>query len=120
MTPVSPPNPRYPGLALVTSEAIDEAVRLLVEASNPTKVILFGSHARGEATEDSDADFLIILSRVKNRAAEMARLRELLRPLRIPVDIVVASEQQVFEWGHLPGLVLHEALTEGKVLYEAS
>ncbi len=120
MRPVSPPNPRYPGLALVTSEAIDEAVRLLVEASNPTKVILFGSHARGEATEDSDADFLVILPSSENRAAEMVRLRKVLRPLHIPVDIMVVSGQQVLEWGHLRGLILNEALTQGKVLYEAA
>jgi predicted nucleotidyltransferase len=37
-------------------ETIDLAVRLLVEAARPQKIILFGSFARGEENPDSDLD----------------------------------------------------------------
>ena len=50
----------------------------------------------------------------------MVRLRRVLRPLRVPVDILVTTERQVYEWGHLPGLAINAALTEGKVMYEAA
>ncbi|MBA3572751.1 MAG: nucleotidyltransferase domain-containing protein [Pyrinomonadaceae bacterium] len=33
---------------------------LLGEAAKPARVVLFGSYARGAATEDSDMDFLVI------------------------------------------------------------
>jgi hypothetical protein len=49
---------------------------------------------------------------------EMVRLNRVLRPLRIPVDIIVMSEDQINDWGHLPGTVLYEALLEGRVVYE--
>ena len=43
-----------------TAERLNDAVNRLVAASQPLKVILFGSHARGEADDHSDVDLLII------------------------------------------------------------
>ena len=39
---------------------IDEMVRRIVAAVNPDKIILFGSHARGDAGPDSDVDLLLV------------------------------------------------------------
>lgn len=103
---------------MISESTIQKAVELLREAANPIKIILFGSYARGDITEASDLDFLVIEKSVKNRWLEMVRLNRALRPLRIPVDIVVMSEDQVDDWGHLPGTVLYEALLDGKVVYE--
>lgn len=103
-----------------SSPVIEEAVRLLVEAAHPVKIILFGSFARGDYTEGSDLDFLVILPKVSNRHAEMVRLRWALSSLQVPMDILVYSTQEVEERGHLIGSVLYEALDEGKVLYEAA
>jgi len=57
---------------------------------------------------------------VEDRRQEMVRLRRVLLPLRIPVDLIVVSEQEVHEWGDLPGTALYPALNEGRVLYDAS
>ncbi len=61
----------------------------------------------------------MVLKQVTARRAEMVRLLDPLRSLRVPADVLVYSEEEVRDWGHLPGSVLYEALTEGKVLYEA-
>ncbi len=55
--------------------ALQPALQALIEAARPERIILFGSHARGEAGEDSDLDFLVIESHVEDRAKEMVRLR---------------------------------------------
>lgn len=39
---------------MISGEQIQQAVERLVAAANPSKVILFGSYTRGDATEDSD------------------------------------------------------------------
>jgi len=38
----------------------------IVQRFHPVRVILFGSHARGDARPDSDVDLLVMLRRVKN------------------------------------------------------
>lgn len=93
------------------------ALQTLIEAARPERIILFGSHARGDAGEDSDYDFLVIEAQVQDRAREMVRLRRALRPLRIPVDVLVYSTEDVARWGDQPGSALYAALREGKVVY---
>ena len=53
---------------------IAEAGRRLCKAAPPgTRVILFGSHARGQAGRHSDLDFLVIEPEVENTVAESVR-----------------------------------------------
>jgi len=99
---------------MVTREKIEAAVRILSEATHSARIVLFGSYARGDAGADSDLDFLVIEPRVEDRAREMVRLRRLLRPLRIPADILVYSSEEVARWGDQPGTALYWALREGK------
>ncbi len=47
------------GLRIIDGELIDEVVRTIVDALHPKRIVLFGSHARGDAGPDSDLDLLI-------------------------------------------------------------
>ena len=105
---------------MISNDAIAQAVRILVDAAKPIKVILFGSYATGNAQDDSDVDLLVVERGLRNTRAEMVRLRNLVRPLRIPVDIIVVSEDEFSDWAHLTGTVLHWAATEGRVMHEAT
>jgi predicted nucleotidyltransferase len=82
-------------------------------------VILFGSHARGEAGPDSDVDLLVVEPRVDDRFGEIVRLQRVLAPLRLPADVVVVSEAYVEEWGDVQNTMLHDALREGRVVAQA-
>lgn len=104
----------------MTDEAlIAEAGRRLSVAAPDARVILFGSHARGEAHSDSDLDLLVIEPEVKSRRAEFVRLREALGDLGVPVDLFVVPASHVDEWDHFEGTMLNDALREGRVLTPA-
>lgn len=105
---------------MISEKEIEKAVNVLASGAHPCKIILFDSYARGEERQDSDLDLLVIEPDVPYKRGEMVRLRNLLRPMRIPVDVVVASEQDIEDWGHLPGTFYYWALKEGKVLHEAT
>ena len=101
---------------MVDEKRITRAIDMLLRASpRGSKVILFGSYARGEARPDSDLDFLVVERQVENRQAETIRLREALRPARVIADILVVSERVFCEWADTPNTVIYEAAKEGKV-----
>ncbi|RJP31322.1 MAG: nucleotidyltransferase domain-containing protein [Phycisphaerales bacterium] len=109
------------GVAVIDSSTIEEAVRTLLDAApSGSEVILFGSYARGTARDDSDLDFLVVEPALRSRRAEMVRLRQTLRPLRIPVDVLVVSRAVFEAWKDLPNNVIHQAAREGKVFTRAA
>lgn len=96
---------------------IQEAARRILEAAPPdTRLILFGSHARGEAGEHSDLDFLVIEPKVEDVVEETYRLRCTLRGLGVFADIVLVSEDEAQIWGDVYGTVIQAALSEGRPL----
>lgn len=56
---------------MVREAEIREFVSKVVEEFAPQRVILFGSHARGDATPDSDVDLLVIM-RTEKRTLQQA------------------------------------------------
>ena len=105
---------------MATATVIEEAVHRLIDAAHPRKIILFGSHARGDQTGESDLDFLVILPRITDRRAEMVRLQACLSGLGVPADVLVFSEQQIEKWADVPGTILYPALREGILVYDAA
>lgn len=101
----------------VDEALIAEAGRRLAAAASPeSQVILFGSHARGEASSDSDVDFLVVEPEVDNEAEESVRLHRSLRDLRMPADVIVVSREYAERWRDVRGGLVHAALSQGRVL----
>ena len=81
------------------------------------KVVLFGSHARGTADEDSDVDLLVILPFQGRSVDQSVAIRMELRP-HFPLDILVKTPEQIKERLQLNDYFIREIMEEGKVLYE--
>jgi predicted nucleotidyltransferase len=93
------------------------ASRRLLEAAPPgSRVILFGSGARGELTRDSDLDFLVIERGVENCVDEAVRLRDAVGRVGGPVDVIVMDEELATRRAKVRGTMVHHALREGRVL----
>jgi predicted nucleotidyltransferase len=102
---------------MIDETTISEAGRRLIDASPPeTRVILFGSHARGEAGKHSDLDFLVIEPSVEDVVEETYRLRCTLDDLDVFADIVLVTEAEARAWGDVYGSIIHAALSEGRPL----
>jgi predicted nucleotidyltransferase len=102
-------------LRVLDRETIDEAVRrLLAAAPAGSRVILFGSYARGEADPESDLDFLVVEPEVEDAFGEEVRLINALRPMRLAADIVVLGRDEFDHWKDTPNTLPYEAVREGK------
>ncbi len=99
---------------------IDEIVRRILSVAQPDRIILFGSHARGEARERSDIDVLVVLPRMTSAHEEMVRLDRVLSELDVPIDVIVASVEEFVKWSEAPSTTLYWAKREGEVLYDAA
>jgi predicted nucleotidyltransferase len=102
---------------MIDESTIQKTVELLQQAAPGSTVIVFGSCARGDAKHDSDLDVMVIEPEVSNRHEEMVRLNRVLRPLGIPVDVLLYSRKTFEEWADTPGTVLYEAIQEGRVFH---
>lgn len=79
----------------VTDELIGYMVDKIVSEISPEKIILFGSHATGTTTKDSDLDLFIIKDgNVENREIRR-KIDLLLFGRRFGVDIIVRKPQEV-------------------------
>ena len=106
--------------AATSAAMIERAGRALIDAAPaPAKVILFGSHARGEAEDGSDFDFLVIEETVPDRLAEAVRLRDALGDFNAPVDVIVMDAALAGRRAKVRGTMVHRALREGRVLAES-
>jgi predicted nucleotidyltransferase len=99
------------------SELLAEITRRIRAVSDPQRIILFGSYARGEPGPGSDLDLLVIKDQVDSTRAEAARIYRALADLTMPVDVVVVRTAYVQRYGDLVGTIVRPALRDGKVLY---
>ena len=107
-------------LPKVDQQVIDEIVSRLLKAAPPgSKVILFGSHARGDADEHSDVDVMVVEPEVEDFTKEWGRLDNALAGSMVPVDLVVASQADFDYWKDTTNTLYYRAAREGRT-YEAS
>ena len=62
--------------------------------SSPARVVVFGSYGRGDATQDSDLDLLVIQKSVDDFTKEYTRLREAIGAIGVGVDLLLVTEEQ--------------------------
>ena len=99
---------------------IDRMVKRIVAKFQPQQVILFGSHARGEARADSDVDLLVVMDVEGTVHEQILEIRLALHDILVPKDIIVTRPED-FAWRkEVVGTIEWVAEHEGKVLYAHS
>ena len=82
------------------------------------RVILFGSYARGEASEDSDVDLFVILPGSGRGFDEAVRIHVELRP-PFAIDVLVRTPEVVRRRLKMGDPFIRSIFEEGKILYES-
>jgi len=101
----------------VTEELLNEVVRRVLRVGTPSKIVLFGSHARGDARPDSDLDLLILEDSELPGYQRSPRYYHALASLFPAIDILVCTPEEVQGWSGVPNAFETVALREGRVLY---
>jgi uncharacterized protein len=103
----------------VDAGLLREVTARLVEQFQPEQVILFGSHAWGTPTPDSDLDLLVIVSASDLSDYDRAVLaHHCLSDLNIPKDVIVKTRAEFDFFRPVRASLEHRIAERGKVLYE--
>jgi uncharacterized protein len=100
---------------LVPAELLDPVVAYF----KPRRVILFGSHARGDASPHSDNDLLVVVA--DDTPADKVTLRvgvEARRGYHGPADVIPVHEATYQRKARIPGTLSRATSREGIVVYE--
>lgn len=101
-----------------SEDTVSTMVNRIVGRFQPSRVVLFGSRARGTAGPRSDVDLLVVMPDGTDRHKAAVEMHLALADLPAAKDIVVTTPAHIAERGHVIGTVLRPALREGKVVYE--
>jgi len=99
-------------------EKVQEVIRKIVEGYDPEKIIIFGSYARGDWTEDSDLDVLVVKETDERWLKRTVAVSSLCRPRLLPMDILVKTHEEIQEMLEGRSLFMRTVLDEGMVAYD--
>lgn len=100
------------------TKMIDEMANIIVGRFHPDKIILFGSHAKGNAGPDSDVDLLVVMPAPCAKRQKQIDIRLAIRDIHMPKDIIVVTSDDLEKYRNVVGTIIYPALREGKSLYE--
>jgi predicted nucleotidyltransferase len=105
---------------MLKKNKITEIAGQIVKGVNPQKIILFGSYARGNETDESDLDLLIVIENSDLPLYKRSRaIRKCLRGMTdVPRDILVYTQDEIAEWAPVKFSFISNILAYGKTLYE--
>jgi len=100
-----------------TKRYIRQMVKRIATQFQPDKIILFGSHARGQAGLDSDVDLLVVMPVSGSKREKAIEIAVALHDIPIAKDVIVVTPHD-FEWRReIIGTIERPAAREGKILY---
>ncbi len=111
----SRPNP-YVKRRGLQRRRIELLVARIVQEISPQRVILFGSHARGNAGPDSDVDLLVVTDRPAGNDASLKLRRKI--ACSFPLDLIICDSGRLARRVEAGDFFLQDAVQFGRVLYE--
>src|ERR1700722_14094699 len=104
----------------VDETLVHEIVRRILSVAHPDKIILFGSAATGQMTEDSDIDLLVIEPAPANTGERSVEIRDAVGDIGFPVDVIVMRTERFERTKRFIGGIAHPAHKYGRVIYNSA
>lgn len=102
----------------ISQDLLKEVTGRLAAEFQPEEIYLFGSHAWGTPTEDSDIDLMVIVPSSDERPIRRdQRAQRCLGRLPVAADILVRTRGEVNRTKHLRASLFHQVLHQGRKLY---
>ena len=103
---------------MIEKSKISEIIRIITAGYDPDKIILFGSYATGNATDDSDLDLFVVKDTDVPRPLRAVQIRKMLFGAMIPMDLIVYTPKEIeTSKDNIFGFV-YNVLHSGTTLYE--
>ena len=96
---------------------IESIVQQLIDKYRPSKIILFGSAARGDYDKVNDLDFLILKQDVPSRGLDRMRELDDLIDREMAVDMLIYRPDEFEDRIRLGDPFIKNILSEGQVLH---
>lgn len=106
-------------LNLHIMEQINQLCDQIVREFHPRKIILFGSYAYGQPTEDSGVDILVVMPFDGSSRDQAVKIRTRI-DTPVAMDLLVRTPEQISERLAMDDFFIREIIEQGKVLYEAN
>ncbi|MCI0532766.1 nucleotidyltransferase domain-containing protein [bacterium] len=102
---------------MITREKIQAVADKIAHEFEPEKIILFGSFAWGNPTEDSDVDLFVVKKSDKKRWEREYEIRRKIFPAGMPVDVLVYTPDELKKRLSVQDFFIKDILNKGTVLY---
>ncbi len=103
---------------MIDKQVINRIRDIIVKTYQPEKIILFGSYANGNPTDDSDLDLLVIKDSNLPRHKRGLRARLALSTFHFAKDILFYTPEEINQWTNVPGSFVNTVLNHGAIIYE--
>ena len=103
---------------MISRNEIQSFVDQVVRHFRPTRVILFGSYAYGQPTEDPDVDLMVIMPHRGPSPKTATRIR-LACPRSFPMDLIVRRPAEIRRRLSMGDHFLREITSKGIALHES-
>ncbi len=103
----------------INKATIRAVAQLIAERFDPEQIILFGSHARGNAGSHSDIDLLVVLKSLDDWPKRDNPIRAAIAEhFILPVDVLVTTPERLARQRNNPYSFVNTALESKQILYE--
>lgn len=104
---------------MISISQIQAFSQQIAEKFQPERIILFGSYASGQPTEDSDVDLLVILPFEELPVQKAIAIRQQIKA-PFPLDLIARTPEQIQQRLEMGDFFIQDIMKNGRVLYEAN